>query len=167
MLDVRFSIPVPADPSRGVAAIRVRWLAALAILAALALWPRSAHAQITYVYDPDSRLHYMEDPAGNVTEYTYDSDGNLLAVDVSQPSGLAVYGLSQYSGMVGTQVSIYGFGFSATPSENTVTFNGTQATVTSSSATIIQTTVPTGASSGNVAVTAPSGNGSWPMFTVN
>lgn len=57
------------------------------------------------------------------------------------------------SGPVGTNVIITGTDFSSTPSDNTVQFNGTVATVTASSSTSIATTVPVGASSGAITVT--------------
>src|SRR5262249_53457651 len=57
-------------------------------------------------------------------------------------------------------VTIYGTGFSSSASQNSVSFNGTPATVTSSTATQIQTSVPTGATTGSIAVTSPSGSAS-------
>ncbi len=42
--------------------------------------------------------------------------------------------------------------YSTTPSQNTVTFNGTAATVTASTATSITTSVPAGATSVTIAV---------------
>ena len=53
----------------------------------------------------------------------------------------------------GYSVTITGTNFSSTPSDNTVSFNGTTATVTASSDTSITTTVPYGATSGDVTVT--------------
>ena len=71
------------------------------------------------------------------------------------------------SGSVGTAVTITGTGFSATPGQNTVTFNGTAATITAATATSISVTVPTGATTGPVAVTSPSGSAtSATSFTV-
>jgi gliding motility-associated-like protein len=61
------------------------------------------------------------------------------------------------NGSVGTPVEISGTNFSPTPADNTVTFNGTTASVTASSATSITTTVPAGATTGKIGVTV-SGN---------
>jgi len=61
--------------------------------------------------------------------------------------------LSTTSGMAGTPVTITGTNFGATQGTNTVTFNGTPATVTSWSPTSIATSVPSAATSGSVVVT--------------
>ncbi len=61
--------------------------------------------------------------------------------------------LSPSSGPVGTTVTINGSGFGANQGASRVTFIGIQATPTSCSATRIQTSVPTGATTGNVIVT--------------
>ena len=57
------------------------------------------------------------------------------------------------SGMIGTSVTITGTNFSIIPENNEVQFNGTSATVTSSSATSITCLVPAGASTGPISVT--------------
>ncbi|MGH9204471.1 MAG: IPT/TIG domain-containing protein, partial [Vicinamibacterales bacterium] len=55
---------------------------------------------------------------------------------------------------------MHGTGFSATPSQNAVNFNGLAATVTSSTTTQLVTTVPVGATSGPIAVSTPLGSAS-------
>ncbi|MEQ8364084.1 MAG: IPT/TIG domain-containing protein [Cyclobacteriaceae bacterium] len=60
---------------------------------------------------------------------------------------------SPASGLIGATVSITGTNFSTVPSENTVMFNGTTATVLASTANSITTTVPLGATSGKITVT--------------
>ena len=75
--------------------------------------------------------------------------------------------LSPASGPVGTAVTITGNNFGAT---GTVTFNGTAATPTSWTATLIVATVPTGASTGNVVVTVggvPSNSVNFTVATAN
>jgi len=57
------------------------------------------------------------------------------------------------SGPVGTTVIISGNSFSEVPSNNTVTFAGSSAVVTSASETEIITTVPDGAITGPIAIT--------------
>src|SRR5581483_6408757 len=57
-----------------------------------------------------------------------------------------------------TTVTLVGTGYSATASQNTVTFNGTAATVTSATTTQLVVTVPTGATTGPIAVTTPNGS---------
>src|SRR5207244_707891 len=68
------------------------------------------------------------------------------------------------SGPVGTRVTISGTNFTGA---TTVTFNGVSASFTVTSATTIQATVPTGATTGPLSVTTPGGTGtSANVFTV-
>ncbi len=71
---------------------------------------------------------------------------------------VTISGFTPEAGPVGTTVVIEGSGFSALPSGNTVTFNGTVAVVTSASVTTLVVTVPAGATTGEIAVTAPDGS---------
>ncbi|MEO7988769.1 MAG: IPT/TIG domain-containing protein [Chryseolinea sp.] len=57
------------------------------------------------------------------------------------------------SGAVGSTITITGTNFSTTAANNTVTINGVVATVTAATATSLTVTVPTGATSGVIAVT--------------
>jgi hypothetical protein len=77
------------------------------------------------------------------------SNGVGFTVTTSTPPP-SITSLNPTSGSVGTGVTITGTYFGAS---GTVTFNGTAATTTSWSATSIVTSVPTGATSGNVVVT--------------
>lgn len=110
-------------------------------------------------------MSYVINGSGNVAQYVYDSDGNITQIAVSQPS-LAIYQLSPSSGAVGASVTIYGTGFSTTPSQDAVSFNGTAATVTAATTTTLTTSVPTGATTGTVSVTCPAGLANGPTFTV-
>src|SRR5205085_7033085 len=101
----------------------------------------------------------VSDPSQGAAKYTYDAVGNLTAITRQAVSVVSVLGFSPKAGPAGTGVTIYGTGFSATPSQNTVKFNGTVATVVSSTATKIVATVPTGATTGTISVTAPGGTG--------
>lgn len=60
------------------------------------------------------------------------------------------------SGLIGATVTITGTNFSTTPANNSVSFNGTTATVSASTATSITTTVPVGATTGTILVTVNS-----------
>ena len=127
----------------------------------------TALAAITYVYDSGGRLIAVVDGSGNSATYSYDAAGNLLSITNSGSSHTAVYSISPNKGPAGTHVTIYGDGFSTTPSQNTVTFSsGKNATVAASTLTTITTTVPSGAVSGSVSVTSPNGSASG-NFTVN
>ncbi len=72
------------------------------------------------------------------------------SVTFAQPT---ITSFSPLSGIAGTPVTITGTNFSITPASNTVSFNGTMATVLTSTATSISTTVPVGATTGTIAVT--------------
>jgi IPT/TIG domain-containing protein len=81
---------------------------------------------------------------------------------------VAILEFTPNGGSIGATVKLFGTGFSATASQNTVTFNGTAATVTSSTTTEIVTSVPSGATTGTIAVTTPSGSAtSATAFTVS
>ncbi len=142
----------------GQALARSVWIFAALIFLVLA---PLTYADITYVHDADGRLVAVIDGSGDAVTYTYDSDGNVTATQTSNSSsGEAIYALSPDNGSVGSQVTIYGNDFSASPA---VTFNGKPATVSSSTSTTIFATVPSGATSGTVAVDSVQG----PTFTVN
>jgi hypothetical protein len=65
--------------------------------------------------------------------------------------------LSATSGAIGTAVTVTGSNFGSSQGTGTVTFNGTTASVTSWGATSNGVTVPSGATTGNVVVTAAGG----------
>jgi hypothetical protein len=73
-----------------------------------------------------------------------------FTVGVSPPPTITSF--TPASGAVGTTVTITGTNFSTTPAGNVVRFNGTIATVASSTATSIVTTVPPGATTGKITV---------------
>lgn len=157
----------PDNPTGGAvrASAPLRLLAAtLALLATLA---GIAHADVAYVYDALGRLVAVVDGAGNAAKYSYDAAGNLLSISRTTSATLSVFALSPNNGPVGTSVTIYGDGFSATASQNTVKLNGLSASVTSSTLTTIVTSVPAGATTGPISVTAPAGSAtSSTSFTV-
>jgi hypothetical protein len=83
--------------------------------------------------------------------------GLLLAVASQGGAAVSIIEFAPESGPVGTTVTIYGTGFSSTPSENSVTFNGTLARVISSTSTEIVTTVPVGSTTGLISATTALG----------
>jgi YD repeat-containing protein len=118
----------------------------------------AATGSVSYVYDELDRLVAVIDPAGEVATYTYDAVGNLLSIARSGVGPVSISEIAPQAGSVGSPITIYGTGFSTTASSNTVTFNGIAATVTASSATTLATIVPSGATTGSIAVTTPSGS---------
>jgi YD repeat-containing protein len=118
---------------------------------------------IFYVYDDLNRLIAVIDAQGNAATYTYDASGNLLRVDrfdaSQQPPGpVRITLVTPSKGKVGTPVQIFGTGFSATASQDLVTFSGAGATVTAAVPNRILTTVPSSAATGTITVATPLGS---------
>ena len=119
--------------------------------------------EITYVYDELGRLQAVVDPAATngVALYTYDNVGNLLSIARQSTTSTRIIDFHPKTAKRNTSVTIYGAGFSSTPSQNTVRFGGsggTPATVTSATTTQLVVTVPgSGAVDGAVYVSSPSG----------
>lgn len=110
-------------------------------------------ADISYVYDQAGRLLAVIDPATDTAIYAYDSVGNLTGITRQLSTTKAVLQFTPASGPVGTTITIYGTGFSATPASNVVKFNGTTATVLTASTTVLTANVPAAATSGPISVT--------------
>jgi len=102
-------------------------------------------------------------------------------ISISVNGGLPVYSSTNFlvplptitnftpaTGLAGTSVTITGTGFSPTPANDRVTFNGIPATVVTASATQLVATVPTGATTGLVGVSVNGGTtvNSGTKFTV-
>lgn len=121
-------------------------------LACLVILPGVA-ADISYVYDDADRLLAVIDPTSDTAIYSYDAVGNLTGITRQPSSTLAVVQFTPASGPVGTTITIYGTGFSATPASNTVKLNGTTATVLTASTTVLTITVPSGVTTGSISVT--------------
>jgi YD repeat-containing protein len=118
----------------------------------------TAQSPIRYIYDELGRLVGVIDAAGDAAVYHYDAVGNLLSITRSTPTQVNVIEFTPDAGPVGQSVTIYGTGFSATVGQNTVTFNGTSASIASASTTHLVVTVPGGATTGTIAVTSPNGS---------
>ena len=123
------------------------------VLALVLFGAASTAADISYIYDDAGRLRAVIDPATDTAIYAYDSVGNLTGVTRQASSTLAIIQFTPSSAPVGTTVTIYGTGFSATPASNTVKFNGTTATVLTASTTVLTANVPSGATTGPISVT--------------
>ncbi len=112
---------------------------------------------VSYVYDAVGRLISTVGPAETVV-YSYDAVGNLLSISRQSSTQVSIIQLGPASGPIGATVVISGTAFSANASENTVTFNGVAAPVTSATTTQIVANVPAGATTGPVSVTSPNGS---------
>lgn len=144
--------------------IRVRRRIFALLMAALAssTLPTGAMAApsspFTFVHDDAGRLVAAVDPDGDTARYHYDAVGNLVSIDRVASSTTRVLEVTPKKGPVGSRVTIYGTGFSATPSSNTVTFNGTAATVVEATKSRLEVAVPLSATTGSVAVTGTGGS---------
>jgi trimeric autotransporter adhesin len=122
------------------------------ILLLIASWTSAAYAS-SYVYDSNGRLVAVTSASGSTVVYSYDAVGNILSIQPIATGQLALFVFTPQQGIVGATVTLQGNGFSTTPSNNTVKFNGTVATVTSATVNQLVVTVPSGATSGPVSVT--------------
>jgi len=140
------------------------WQRSFALLVLVALVQgtniEAARAQsgVIYIYDDLGRLTGVIDPSGNAAGYSYDAVGNLLAINRYSAAQISVLNFSPANGPVGTTVTISGTGFSPSTSLDSVSFNGTSATISSATANAIIVTVPSGATSGTIQVTSPAGS---------
>ncbi|GAA2532014.1 RHS repeat-associated core domain-containing protein [Winogradskya humida] len=106
-------------------------------------------------------------PSGAGAKYTYDDAGNITDVNRSAAGALTVAALNPSRAATGAKVTVGGTGFATTTGANTVTFNGTTATVTAATATRLTVTVPSGATTGTVTVATAAGTAtSSQTFTV-
>lgn len=122
-----------------------------------------------YFYDELGRLVGVVDGQGNTATYVYDEVGNLLSIQRFSTSGtgIGLFVVAPGSARAGTTITLQGFGFTSPPASNQVQFNGISATVLSSTATTLVTTVPLGAATGPVTVTNANGAATSPRpFTV-
>jgi trimeric autotransporter adhesin len=131
-----------------------RCLAAMLLLVA---WTLGHAATTQYYYDDLGRIVQAVRSDGAVFQYQYDANGNVLAINRVGASSISIAELTPRIGHAGATVTITGAGFSATPSQNEVEFNGgALGTVTSASPTTLKVTVPQAAQSGLISVTVNS-----------
>ncbi|MES2732295.1 MAG: IPT/TIG domain-containing protein [Bacteroidota bacterium] len=97
----------------------------------------------------------VQGSTGNGPTFTY--------IDTAAPT-ITNYDPNQ--GFVGDVVAIVGTNFSPTTAGNAVKFNGTTATVTSATATLLKVTIPVGATTGAISVTVNGKTATGASFTV-
>ncbi|NTX01681.1 IPT/TIG domain-containing protein, partial [Myxococcus sp. CA040A] len=107
---------------------------------------------INYAYDESRRLVAVYDGTGASAQYVYDEGGNLLEIKRLSAAQLGLFDFAPNEGPPGGEVTLTGSGFSTTPANNTVRFNGVAAVVTAASEQRLVVTVPAGATTGTVSV---------------
>jgi YD repeat-containing protein len=112
---------------------------------------------VTYIYDALGRVVGVVSPSGDAAVYAYDPTGNITSISTYHSTQLSIMTVTPDRGAVHCTVTVYGTGFSATASQDTVKFNGTAAKIVSATANSITTEVPTGATTGPITVTTPAG----------
>ncbi|MGL4861069.1 MAG: IPT/TIG domain-containing protein [Enterobacteriaceae bacterium] len=117
------------------------------------LFSTVVRADIFYGYDELGRLISVNDDAGNGALYHYDSSDNMTAIQSAKAGNLLLGELMPKAGPVNSSVTISGSGFSLIPEENTVKFNGVNATVTAAAINRLQVSVPPGSETGVISVT--------------
>jgi len=131
----------------------------IAVLASIFMCAGIAHAAgANYVYDELGRLVQVIAGDGSSTQYAYDAAGNITAVKADTVNTLAISSFTPTSGGAGTDVTVFGSGFSPTAASNTVTINNVAATVTSASASQLKLTVPASATTGLITVSNANGS---------
>lgn len=140
---------LPLRPHR-----RLRILA-IWLLCSAFVWLGGAQAQSnSYTYDANGRVVAVTQNNSISAQYSYDTMGNLVQISTVPAGQLAIFAFMPTHGMAGTQVVITGLGFSSNPASDSVSFNGVAASVLSASSTQLVVSVPSGATTGPISVTA-------------
>lgn len=117
----------------------------------------SGSSNLEYIYDDAGKLVATKEQGIIKNIYNYDLTGNLLSITSPQVSTPAIIDFSPRTGPPGTQVVVRGINFGSVSGQITVSFNNTNAPVVSVSDTNIITTVPLGATTGQISVSTASG----------
>ena len=133
--------------------------AALLFAIAMVLGSSQARAaDVEYAYDPAGRLVGVIDGLGEAAQYVYDAAGNITEIRRFAANMLSLIEFAPRAGPVGSQITIWGTGFSTTAANNAVTVNGAGAAVVSATKNKLVVTVPAGAATGNIAITVSAAN---------
>ena len=121
--------------------------------------------QAQYFYDELGRLIGVINGQNNAAVYQYDEVGNLLKIDRFTTAGgnVGIFFIAPGSALVNKPVEIRGFGYTTPGSSNSVSFNGTNATVISGTSSSLLVTVPVGATTGPITVTNANGTATSPQ----
>lgn len=118
------------------------------------LWDQpSTLTSIVYNADGNAKQAALSDGVEYAWQLSVsDSNGNQASQQVNfrPTTSPAITSFTPTGGLAGAVVTINGINFSTTPSSNTVSFNGTPATVTAATSTSLTVTVPVAASTGSI-----------------
>ncbi|HVH28123.1 MAG TPA: IPT/TIG domain-containing protein [Vicinamibacterales bacterium] len=153
--NTRIGVTVPAGATTGPVVVTRAGLSSNGVTFTLLQSPATS---VRYSYDEAGRLVGVIDPAGEAANYRYDLVGNLTSIARFSAGQVSILEFSPNQGPIGATVTIEGTGFSATPAQNTVQFNGVTASVISASTNQLVVTVPATATSGTISITTPSGS---------
>lgn len=137
---------------------RTVFVTILLLLCCVFALPQTPTNTTVYVYDEIGRLKAVITPSGDAVVFTYDAANNIVSVIRQLATTVSIIDFTPDKGAAGTSVTIYGTGFSLTPSQNSVSFNGVAATVSAASGTQLIVLVPAGATTGPITVTTPIGS---------
>ncbi|MDR0588404.1 MAG: IPT/TIG domain-containing protein [Burkholderiales bacterium] len=110
---------------------------------------------IEHHYDKAGRLIQSNNQESKSVRYNYDAVGNIVYTGANDK--LAILDFTPDRGLPGTKVVITGNGFDKVAANNTVKFNGVNATVSSATPSLLTVTVPTNAVTGMISVATTKG----------
>jgi len=108
-----------------------------------------------YLYDENGRLITVIAPTGEAAVYEYDPAGNITAIRRLGANAFELLSFAPTSGTKGDRVSLYGVGIGVGASA--VRFNGVAAQIVEATPTRVIVTVPNGATTGPITLTATRG----------
>jgi RHS repeat-associated protein len=124
---------------------------------------------ITYVYDDIGRIEAVIDTTqtNGLATYIYDPLGNLTQITrTAITTTPQIVDFHPHTVATGNPITIYGTGFSSTPSKDLVTFTGgATATATAATQTTATVTVPTSAAAGPIKIKNITANLTSPLST--
>jgi YD repeat-containing protein len=113
---------------------------------------------INYLYDRKGRLSAVVDRGGDAAVYTYDAVGNVIGIERRSATGTSIVDFFPQNGLVGTEVTLLGTGFSSNTVDHAVTINSAAMTVVAATPTSLRVVVPSGATTGLIAVSNANGS---------
>ncbi|MEN3359623.1 MAG: hypothetical protein V7637_3605, partial [Mycobacteriales bacterium] len=123
-------------------------------------------ADVTYAHDAAGRVTAAFDGTGDGARIGYDAVGNVTGVTPLPAATLVVAQVSPPAAPVGAAVDVFGTHLGTDPAAVTVAFGSASAHPSAIVGNKASVTVPSGAASGTVTVTAGGQSATWPGFTV-